>query len=110
MKHVEFIYWLQGYFELSKDDQLTKDQINIVRAHIALSEKVTKKKSAFQNWLEGVFDSRGSENADLHPDAFSAVKKRLVQFFKHEIDPSYGGNQNQLNQLHGGSSSQTYRC
>ena len=64
MKHNEFVYWLQGYFELSKDDLLTKDQINIIRAHIALSKEVTKKKSAFQNWLEGVFDSRGSEDQD----------------------------------------------
>lgn len=113
MKHREFIYWLQGYFELSGAQLFTSKQINIVRAHIAVSEKVMKKKSPFQSWLEGVFDCRGSEESDLHPEAVSAIKKKLSRMFKKDIDPSYPGDQDALNQLHGGSkppTGQAYHC
>lgn len=36
MKSRDFCYWLQGYFELSSKDGLTKEQVDIIRAHLAM--------------------------------------------------------------------------
>lgn len=32
----DFVYWLQGFFEVSKATALTSDQIDIVRRHLNL--------------------------------------------------------------------------
>jgi len=31
-----FCYWLQGYFELCEEDNLTKEQIKMIREHLNL--------------------------------------------------------------------------
>lgn len=36
MKPVEFVYWLQGYFELSEDKTLTEKQVTTIKNHLAL--------------------------------------------------------------------------
>ena len=39
MKSVEFCYWLQGYFEIHgdrKDNALNHEQVECVRAHLAM--------------------------------------------------------------------------
>lgn len=36
MNTIDFCYWLQGYFEVSGDAELTKDQVEIVRNHLNL--------------------------------------------------------------------------
>lgn len=32
----DFIYWLQGYFELSESNNMTPAQVKIIKDHIAL--------------------------------------------------------------------------
>ena len=32
----DFCYWLNGIFELSKDDNLTTEQVKIIKDHLAL--------------------------------------------------------------------------
>lgn len=39
MQHVNFAYWLQGFFELSKAEELSADQVKIIRNHINLVKK-----------------------------------------------------------------------
>lgn len=53
----DFCYWLQGYFEISKGEELNKSQVQMVKRHLAL-------------------------------------------VFKHEIDPSYGGDQQELQNIY----------
>lgn len=37
-----FIYWLNGYFEISNSDKLSKEQVQIIRDHLKLClNKVT---------------------------------------------------------------------
>lgn len=37
MRSRDFCYWLQGFFELSKDNRgLTEDQVRMIRAHLNL--------------------------------------------------------------------------
>ena len=36
MKPQEFCYWLQGYFELSNESNLNRNQIEIIKNHLDL--------------------------------------------------------------------------
>lgn len=36
MSERDFIYWLQGFFELSETDALTEEQVRSIKDHIAL--------------------------------------------------------------------------
>lgn len=36
MKSVEFCYWLQGMFELSKPETLTAEQTDLIKRHLAM--------------------------------------------------------------------------
>lgn len=36
MKASEFCYWLQGYFEISKDDAITKEKVDIIKNHLSM--------------------------------------------------------------------------
>lgn len=38
----------------------------------------------------------------LSPEQVAMVERHLALVFKHEIDPSYGPNQAELNQIHAG--------
>lgn len=60
MNSRDFIYWLQGYFEIGNIEELDKTQVQIIKRHLAL-------------------------------------------VFKHEIDPSYSGNQTELQNIHDGT-------
>ncbi len=36
MNSIDFCYWLQGYFEVSKAEDLTPEQTEIVKSHLDL--------------------------------------------------------------------------
>ncbi len=36
MNPQEFAYWLQGYFEISGSEELSKEQVEVVKKHLAL--------------------------------------------------------------------------
>src|ERR1700722_16349532 len=36
MKSRDFVYWLQGYLEISEEAALTKEQVKLIRKHLAL--------------------------------------------------------------------------
>lgn len=36
MKPENFCYWLQGYLELTKEEDLTEDQVKIIKNHLNL--------------------------------------------------------------------------
>ena len=42
----QFTYWLQGFFEITESEELTKEQTKVVRDHLsAVFEKVTPDRS-----------------------------------------------------------------
>ena len=49
MNETEFAYWLQGFFELSNAEELTREQVKIIKDHLSL---VFDKKTSdgFVNW------------------------------------------------------------
>jgi len=64
----------------------------------------------FCYWLQGYFEIIGAEYRsplDINKIGLSAVQTKCVQnhlalVFKHEIDPSYGGDQEELQEIHDG--------
>jgi len=56
MNSLDFVYWLQGFFELSENKKLTKKQVLIIKDHIALVlSKVTPERTGnltFQEIME----------------------------------------------------------
>lgn len=47
MSTQDFCYWLQGYFEISGEECLTKEQVKIVKDHLKL---VFDKQTPIYNW------------------------------------------------------------
>lgn len=55
MKGIEFCYWLNGFFDLSETDELTEEQVQVIKKHLALvfEQKVApvkKRKLCKQNF------------------------------------------------------------
>lgn len=36
MNSIDFCFWLQGYFEISKDKELNREQTDVIKNHLAL--------------------------------------------------------------------------
>lgn len=60
MKSRDFCYWLQGFFELSDEKEITEHQIDLIKTH-------------------------------------------LNMVFEHEIDPSFGEDNEKLDKIHSGN-------
>ncbi len=105
MRAVEFCYWLQGYFELgnpeAKDLTLTVGQVRTIRAHLNLVQRCDPKHdNLFVEWLSTFI--AGGENRILNASDTAKVKRLLARQFKHEIDPSYDGDNDELQAVHDG--------
>ncbi len=55
----------------------------------------------FCYWLQGFFEIGGKKTA-LSVEQVQIIKNHLNLVFKHEIDPSYGGDQKELQEIHDG--------
>ena len=54
MESKSFIYWLQGYFEISESDSLTDKQINIIQKHLDMVFKYDENPEfTFVHWFRG---------------------------------------------------------
>ena len=90
MNTVDFCYWLQGFFELRDDsNQLTDNQINIIKNHInlALLHEKPKVKYTHENqlnptdfcyWLQGCLSFNNVSTTD--------IERKLHNVFLHTID------------------------
>lgn len=58
----------------------------------------------FAFWLQGFMELIKEEDTSptLNNKQFNCIQKHLSLVFKHEIDPSYGPDQTELNKIHGG--------
>ena len=50
MKAENFVYWLQGYFELSGSDSLTPEQTAMIKKHLSLCLENRTSDESFGGW------------------------------------------------------------
>lgn len=84
----DFIYWLQGYFEIPEHRQsveLTDEQLKIIRRHLAIVPVAKYDKSKlfapsygknFCNWLVDYLQ-------ETEPSAARTIQQRLDGLFEH---------------------------
>lgn len=58
----------------------------------------------FCYWLQGFFELAGTEAAFLTTEQSKIIRAHLNMVFRHEIDPSYGHNLDDLQRIHDGAS------
>ena len=62
-----FIYWLQGFFELSGATTLNEEQVKVIKEHIALVlHKVTPSKLTIPAFKTGVIKIKAFESEQAH--------------------------------------------
>lgn len=85
MKSIEFMYWLQGYFEVCEVETLTKDQLVKVKNHLKMAE-ITDKENVlpFCTWLKGFLDSVETEVPTANQTI--KIKNKLNNLFEHVIE------------------------
>lgn len=87
MKSLEFMYWLQGYFELSAVSELNLEQTTIIKNHLKMVDITDQNKlSPFCSWLNGFLEHIG-ENYPNSEQTLK-IKNKLNNVFDHVI-PSY---------------------
>lgn len=91
MTNQDFCYWLQGYFEISREPDLTKNKMLIIQA--ALSS-ITEPLGYFTQWLSGVISYLASLNykEELLIYFLPDIIAELNAIFVHVIDTSYDMN------------------
>jgi hypothetical protein len=119
----EFLYWLQGFKEISdansgtdKDQKmvLSKQQEKVIQDHLSLVAQCEPEKDFEKNpcygfcaWLMVTLCQKGDRDWDQ-------IFTRLNNVFEHVVDPSYEGDQKVLGAIHAPShqdfSSQLIRC
>jgi len=71
MQSRDFVFWLQGFFELQDPKELTEDQVNMVKRHLALVFKYEidpsytddeKLQEELQNIHDGAQDTNQDDN------------------------------------------------
>ncbi len=100
----EFMYWLQGYFELSEQSSLTDKFFSTVVSHINLAKYADPNPDkALKLALATIESAILSRNVD-------AVKLCLNNVFIHVIDKSYAVDEKIANHIHGSGDSLFMRC
>lgn len=125
MKADQFLYWLQGWFEIDEQQvplTISQRKVLIIKKHIELClkyEEINKSKSNEKLVLpiiaiKGIIESN---HKGLSHEATLFIKQTLNQVFKHEIDLSYDNeiglsNENMqhiFNNIHG-NNDEMIRC
>ena len=93
----EFMYWLQGYFEITDSEIYPKDFEKKVKAHIELAKLCDKAPNpvlkANLDLIEVFLVSRN----------YPAIKQVLSNSFVHAIDGDYKVDQTAANEIHTGA-------
>lgn len=103
MKTNEFCYWLQGLYELQQPDELSRQQLSLIKGHLRLVIETEGKLLGFPLWLDGFFKGIDLEHGEL----ISLTKKpthligdELAKYFQCVIDHSYEKSADELRSQH----------
>lgn len=117
MKHAEFAYWLQGFFELSDLEgnvSISAKQAESISRHALLAKEVEGEFNSLEAFTYGALVA--SKGLDfVQSDVVKSIRTQLADLFKHVIDSSYE-NQVDLNKIHHefppppSSSGTVFRC
>lgn len=116
MKNTEFLYWLQGYFEIGMNDILDDEQIDIIQRHIELVKKCAEEHDRsvhpFIYKIEGYLSAIKELKSNEIPMVVLKLRTDLHSLFKHEIDKEEDKNgpdlKQTLQQIHDGSNPENY--
>lgn len=73
MSALSFIYWIQGSIELSNLNKLNKNQIEMIKKHMIISDD-----SYFKTWLDGFLS-----------DKENGVSKKQFLLLKNELEKAF---------------------
>ncbi len=88
----EFCYWLQGAIEIGGLNSIDMEQAKLIHKRLSLVKDV----NYFTISVKAIL-----ENYPLDA-GFRAIAEELQHMFKHDIDPSYEGDQDFYHAVHEG--------
>ncbi|MEO8400323.1 MAG: hypothetical protein ABI597_00830 [Gammaproteobacteria bacterium] len=88
MLNQQFCYWLQGYFEVSRELTLTKEKILLIDGSL---KKINEPLGSYTTWLTHViaFFAAQEYRPELLTYFLPEIRERLNYIFYHYIDLSY---------------------
>ena len=91
MNSIEFLYWLQGFFEIRNSDKpLTKEQALIIRDHIKeIKEKDFEDANLIISYIDGALEYYDPINGNTDPDLTFGIQDKIQGFFT-KITPDRG--------------------
>jgi CRISPR/Cas system CSM-associated protein Csm2 small subunit len=99
-----FCYWLQGYFEISAQPELTMERVKLIKHTL---RQVTEEYGPFTSWLSETLDAIEQNNyREVLVKHFSVIiRNELYNIFVHVIDESYETDKprDYLQQVHDGA-------
>lgn len=85
MKSIEFVYWLQGCFEMGDVTSFNEEQFSTIEKHLKMVEIVeAKQQLPFCFWLRGIMEIQESKNLDVR--VTKIVKDKLNSIFQHVVE------------------------
>lgn len=84
MKSIEFMYWLQGYFEVIDEPEISQDNLQKIKNHLNMA-RITDQHNLlpFCNWLSGFIDS--CDATQLNVLQTEKIKNKLNNLFSHVV-------------------------
>ena len=74
MSSINFLYWIQGLFELGQIQVIKAEQVKIIKEHL----RITSKDHPFVSWLEGFLETQSR-----------GVNKKLTLVIKNKLEMSF---------------------
>lgn len=103
MTNQKFCYWLQGYFEIGYQINLTKEKINLIQQQLNL---ISEPLGNFTQWLKELFFylEQQDYNQSLLNYFLKEIRDQLNLVFYHVIDNRYETefSPHELKQIHDG--------
>lgn len=85
MKSIEFMYWLQGYFEVCDCEQLQAEQVEKIHNHLKMVEITDgANRYPFCSWLKGFLEAVETPIPSVNQT--QKIKNRLNELFDHVVE------------------------
>lgn len=84
MQSIEFMYWLQAYFEVCEVEQIKKEQLDKIKNHLKMVDIVDGHQILpFCTWLKGFLDNLETDIPSISQT--TKVKNKLNNLFEHVV-------------------------